>query len=62
MKFKTIKEWKQGIREEFKKNGYDYAAQNLQADAFEDMYKGDKVDELPSPAECFEAECNAGQY
>ncbi len=62
MIYQSIEEWKQGIREVFKsKLNYSDDCANNQADAFEDMYRGDELRELPTPDECFDAEMQASQ-
>ena len=59
MKYTSREEWKQEIRNTFKRNGYDWMAQNIQAEAFHDMHNDCKLHELPDPIECYEAEVDA---
>lgn len=60
MTYSNIDEWKQEIRDIFKLNaGYPKEAQDIQADAFEEMHSDCKLSELPEPMECYEAEMDA---
>jgi hypothetical protein len=60
MKFESIEEWKQEIRNIFKQQwGCSDSHCNIQADAFEDMHSGCGLNDLPDPMECFEAEASA---
>lgn len=59
MKYTSREEWKQEIRNTFKRNGYDWMAQNIQAEAFDDMHNDCELHELPDPIECYEAEAEA---
>ncbi len=61
-RFETVEQWKQGIRDVFKsKLNYSDELANNQADAFEDMYEGEDLKDLPTPLECFQAEMQASQ-
>lgn len=58
--YESIEEWKQEIRTIFKQEtGCSDHCCNVQADAFQEMHGDCALNELPSPMECYEAECDA---
>jgi hypothetical protein len=57
--FESVQEWKTEIKRVFKVHGYSEMEQNIQANAFEEMFLGDKVSDLPCPTECYDAEMSA---
>ena len=57
MTYENMKEWKEEIKAIFKaETGCSDVFCQQQADAFESMYEGDDLCDLPPPQECYEEE------
>lgn len=57
MTYGSIEEWKEEIKAIFKAEaGCSDIHCQIQADAFEEMYEGEELSDLPTPRECYEEE------